>query len=177
MAWLNLEDVYGLEKFDNYEINQEGILRNVKTKRILEGAVTKYGYVRFHLRQDGLTKNVYKHRILAELWIFNPDNLTCVDHIDRNKLNNSIENLRWCSVSENSRNVSMPKTNASGEMNIFPSFNHGRPRWRVEFGSHSTGNEHQKLFKRDPNSDIIPDEVIAYRDAYSKMWKKEFNPL
>ena len=101
MAWLNLENVYGLEKFDNYEINQAGVLRNVKTNKhsspcISRGSLTK-GYVHFHLRQGGLSKYVLKHRVLAELFIFNPDDLPCVDHIDRNRINNSIENLRWCS--------------------------------------------------------------------------------
>jgi hypothetical protein len=175
MAWLNLENVYGLEKFDNYEMNQEGVLRNVKTNRILKGALTK-GYVRFGLNQDCIIKHVYKHRLIAELWIFNPDDLACVDHKDRNPLNNSIENLRWCSYEENNRNMSMRKHNTSGEMNIHKCFNHGQPRWLVRFGNYSTGNHHQKRFPRDPNSDEIPDEVKLYRDAYSKQWKGQFHP-
>jgi hypothetical protein len=175
MAWLNLKNIYKLEKFDNYEMNQEGVLRNVKTKRILKGALTK-GYVKFDLYQDGFRKMVYKHRILAELFVWNPDDLPCVDHIDRNRLNNSIENLRWCSYEENNRNMSMRKDNTSGKMNIHKCFNHGQPRWLVRFGNHSTGNHHQKRFPRNQDSDIIPDEVIAYRDAYSKQWKGPFHP-
>jgi hypothetical protein len=176
MAWLNLENVYGLEKFTNYEMNQEGVLRNVKTNRTLEGSIGK-GYAQFELNQGGFKKMVLKHRLLAELFIWNPDDLPCVDHIDRNRLNNSIENLRWCSYEGNNRNRSMSNRNTSGEMNIHPCFKYGRPRWLVHFGKHSTGNQHVKLFKRDLESDVIPDEVIAYRDAYSKKWKKEFNPL
>jgi hypothetical protein len=158
-------------------MNQEGVLINVKTKRILKGRITEEGYVRFGLNQDGLTKHVLKHRLIAELFVFNPDNLPCVDHIDRNKLNNAVENLRWCSYEENSRNISMPKHNTSGEMNIYPCFNHGRPRWLVQFGTHRAGNMHQKRFPRDPNSDEIPEEVIAYRNEYSKHWKGQFCPL
>jgi hypothetical protein len=182
MAWLagekhlNLSNIYGLEKFDNYEMNQEGVLINVKTKRILKGSLTK-GYARFELNQDGLKKMVFKHRVLAELFVFNPDNLPCVDHIDRNSLNNSIENLRWCSYEENSRNRSISKNNSSGEMNIQKCFKHGHPRWLVEFGKHSTGNLHQKRFPRDPDSDEIPEEVKLYRDEYSKKWKGQFDPL
>jgi hypothetical protein len=183
MAWLagekhlNLSNIYGLEKFDNYEMNQEGVLINVKTKRILKGSIGEDEYTRFELNQDGLKKNVLKHRLIAELWIFNPDNLACVDHIDRNRLNNAVDNLRWCSYEENSRNQSKPKNNSSGEMNIHKCFNHGHPRWVVLFGRHTAGNEHRKYFPRDPDSDIIPEEVKQYRDAYSLKWKGQFCPL
>ena len=151
-------------------------MRNLETNRILKGTCGT-GYIRFGLSQDGLTKMVPKHRLLAELFIWNPDGLPCVDHIDRNKLNNSIDNLRWCSYEENNRNRSMSNRNISGEMNIHKCLNHGRPRWNVKFGCSSTGNLHQKLFNRDPTSDEIPDEVKMYRDAYSFKWKGQFCPL
>jgi hypothetical protein len=103
MAWLNLKNVYGLEKFDKYEMNQEGILRSVKTKYVLKGYIYD-GYVWFKLKGSGphrfISIIVYKHRLIAELFVWNPDNLPCVDHIDRNRLNNAVENLRWCSNEE-----------------------------------------------------------------------------
>jgi len=177
MAWLNLENVYGLELYDNYEINQEGVLRNLKTNRILKGVIGKDGYVRFCLKQDGSQKNVFKHCLIAELFVWNPDDLPCVDHIDRNKLNNAVENLRWCSLSENNRNRSMSKRNTSGEMNIHKCFIKGHPYWGIKFGNHKEGNKHVKFFPRDPDSDEIPEEVKQYRDAYSKKWKGQFCPL
>ena len=58
------------------------------------------GYMRVRLND-----RIYRlHRILARHFIPNPDDLPEVDHIDRDKTNNSIENLRWTSRSENSRN-------------------------------------------------------------------------
>ena len=174
-VWLNVENIYGLEQFSNYETNEAGVLRNVKTKRILEGSIN-HGYIMFGLSQGGLTKHVLKHRLIAELFIWNPDNLPCVDHQDRNKLNNTVENLRWCSYEENSRNLSIPKRNTSGEMNISKCLNKGKPYWLVAFGSHRAGNRHEKIFKRDPDSNEIPDEVKQYRDTYALKWKGEFNP-
>lgn len=116
-VWLNLSNIYGLEEFDNYEMCESGVLRNIETKRILKGTINGYGYAQFRLNQGGLTKLVFKHRLLAELFIWNPDGKPCVDHADRNRLNNSIENLRWCSHEENTRNRSISGRNTSGEMN------------------------------------------------------------
>jgi hypothetical protein len=57
----------------------------------------------------------YIHRLLALQYIDNPDNLPEVDHIDRNKHNNSIENLRWVSRLTNARNKSNYKDNLTPE--------------------------------------------------------------
>lgn len=58
------------------------------------------GYRKFGFKN----KRYYVHRIVAETFIPNPDNKPYIDHIDRNPSNNSIENLRWVTVSENNYN-------------------------------------------------------------------------
>ena len=45
------------------------------------------------------------HRIVAKLFIPNPYNYDCVDHLDNNKLNNRVDNLRWCTKADNNRNI------------------------------------------------------------------------
>lgn len=49
-------------------------------------------------------KNFYVHRLVAEVFIPNPENKPMVDHIDRNPRNNAVSNLRWVTRSENFRN-------------------------------------------------------------------------
>jgi len=53
-----------------------------------------YRYVR--LCRDGASRNFSVHRLVAKAFIPNPENLPCVNHIDMNPRNNSIQNLEWC---------------------------------------------------------------------------------
>jgi hypothetical protein len=62
------------------------------------------GYEKIGLRKDGIVKYFLIHRLLAINFIPNPNNYNEIDHIDRNKSNNSLENLRWVSHQTNMRN-------------------------------------------------------------------------
>ena len=74
------------------------------------------GYVQIHLN-----RGTYRlHRILARHFVPNPDNLPEVDHIDRDKTNNSIENLRWVSASENIRNRGQYTLQRREYLNVAP---------------------------------------------------------
>jgi hypothetical protein len=74
------------------------------------------GYLRVSLSKDNKRKKVMLHRIIAENFIPNPNNYNTVDHINGNKLDNRIENLRWCSQAENTRfdNHKIRRNNTSG---------------------------------------------------------------
>ena len=63
-------------------------------------------YPSINLRKDGKKKHLQIHRLVAFAFCDNPSEYNIVDHVDRNKLNNMFNNLRWCTHSENSRNTS-----------------------------------------------------------------------
>lgn len=66
-----------------------------------------YYRIRFQDKNKGKLMSV--HRVVAEAFIPNPNNYPCIDHIDRNGLNNNVNNLRWASHKMNSRNVNSLK--------------------------------------------------------------------
>jgi len=53
------------------------------------------------MTKDRIRKNYSIHRLVGLLWVDNPNNLPCINHIDSNKLNNSASNLEWCSTLDN----------------------------------------------------------------------------
>jgi hypothetical protein len=60
-----------------------------------------HGYYSTGLSNGGKTKTVLVHRIVAEAFLPNPQGFRCVNHKDGNKLNNNLDNLEWCSHSQN----------------------------------------------------------------------------
>lgn len=88
-----------------YIIYDSGIVYDLKTEKEVSQVLTgkpQYYYVNLYV--DGKRKLKRVHRILAEAFIPNPDKLPIVDHINRNKLDNGLHNLRWVSKASNNRN-------------------------------------------------------------------------
>ena len=86
----------------NYSISEEGQVRNDITGRIKTQYINKdNGYPTVDLYKDNKSMKVTVHRLLAEAFIPNPENKPCIDHKDGNRQNNSLDNLRWATYSEN----------------------------------------------------------------------------
>ena len=71
---------------------------------MLTPRVDAFGYPTIKLYKNGKKKWYKIHRIVALAFIPNPENKQCIDHINTNKKDNRVENLRWCTVKENVNN-------------------------------------------------------------------------
>lgn len=90
-----------IKNYENYSINEKGEIINNLTNKKLKGSFGENGYHYFRLSKNGKKKMFYGHRLVAEAFIPNPNNLPVVNHIDGNKMNNNVENLEWTTYSDN----------------------------------------------------------------------------
>ena len=95
-----------IEGYDKYSVSNTGLVMNTRTGRLLKLKNTYDGYyeVRLYAAKDiESSKFIRVHRLVAKTFIPNPDGLETVDHINGNKKDNRVENLRWCSKSDNTK--------------------------------------------------------------------------
>ena len=87
---------YGrVKSVDRYVKSKSNSYRLIKGK-VLSGSITKYGYVRCNIKVNGVLKGYFVHRLVAEAFIPNPDNLPQVNHKNEVKSDNCVDNLEWC---------------------------------------------------------------------------------
>ena len=103
------EEYRKIEGYENYSISNFGNVKNNQTGKMLKPSNVK-GYLSVKLNN----KSNLIHRLIANAFIPNPDNKPFIDHIDNNRANNSINNLRWATPSENNYNQKLGKRNKSG---------------------------------------------------------------
>ena len=91
------KDIKGYEGI--YQISNKGRVKSLHygKEKILSGTPIKGGYLFINLSKNGKTKPFYIHRLVAQAFLPNPDNLPDVNHKDEDKTNNYVENLEWCS--------------------------------------------------------------------------------
>lgn len=87
----------------------------------------KHGYL--YVRFNGKRSSV--HRLIAETFLDNPMNFSEVDHINRNKSDNRVENLRWCSHKENCRNrIDSDRVSKEGRTHFYENRKQAYKEWR-----------------------------------------------
>ena len=88
---------------DQYLIYDDGSVWSLSKERFLSQDPHTSGYLRVTLWKDGKGTHKYVHRLVAEAFLDNPNNLPQVNHKDENKHNNNLDNLEWISALDNTR--------------------------------------------------------------------------
>ena len=144
-----------IQGFNNYYIYSDGTIYNMKSDIIKKPTLNTGGYYQVDLWNKGIHKKFLVHRLIALYYISNPENKPEVDHIDNDRTNNHIDNLRWVTKSENNQNRGMGKNNTSGIQNI----SYIQTRNRYVFQKNIDNKIHCKYFK-------TLEEAIKYKNDY-----------
>jgi len=158
-----------VNNYEDYVIFSTGKVYSKKHKKFIKPHISNQGYLRIEISKNNNPKKYFVHRLIAEHFIENLYNLPSIDHIDRNKLNNDISNLRWSSRTLQNINKNIQKTNTTGFTGVqfIKKDNSYMARWSIN------NKEYSKTFslKKYENAKQL---AIEYRN---KMEEKHYKNI
>ena len=93
------------ESSARYSICEDGRIYSTVSDRELYGHITENGYQAVTLSYDGESKGYRVHRLVAKAFLPNPENKPCINHKNGKRSDNRVENLEWCTYSENNQHM------------------------------------------------------------------------
>ena len=138
--------------FHGYTVHKNGDVINPKGHKI-KPKINEGGYSRIRYTLNKKSKDIGLHKLLATVYIENPNNYTLIDHIDRDVQNNNLSNLRWASSSLNGYNSKKKINNTSGCTGVYTQSKQG-----IEYYQSSLNYEsktYRKLFNKKDNSAYV----------------------
>jgi hypothetical protein len=159
----NAEEIWQtIETHVNYMISNRGRIFS-KQNGILNPQTDGNGYKMIYLCENGIKARRKIHRLVAKYFVPNVNNLSWVDHIDRNKANNQSSNLRWVNQTINEINCNPRKQNKSGFTGV--SFHKRIQKWQASIKINYK-MKHLGYF------DNIIDAVKAREEAVNNFFKQ-----
>jgi len=142
----------------NYEANSNGDIFSNYTNKILNQRLSLKGYMRVDLYLNGKQKTIEVHRIIAETFLPKPNGCNTVDHINRNKLDNRVSNLRWVTNRGNQNNK---KNNSIYGCNIYKTKSN-KFVFKISIGK----TNHYKRFIRKFSAEIYKEYFIRLHKLF-----------
>jgi hypothetical protein len=105
----NYEGIYQVSNFGNFKSYERIVFYNnkkaIRKSKILNLRESKAGYLYTVFSVNKERKTIKPHRIVAKVFVDNPLNKPCVNHINGIKTDNRVENLEWVTHSENTKHA------------------------------------------------------------------------
>lgn len=151
-----------VKNYETYGINKQGELKDFRTGKLINCSLNKSGYKKVILVNPNGKKGFLLHRLVALQFLEPIDNKPEIDHIDRNKLNNNVENLRWADDYEQSQNKGNFKNNKLNEKYICFEQDKHSTRYRLQITRYR-----KKILSKSFNTKLYTlQQVIEFRDNF-----------
>jgi hypothetical protein len=163
ILFYKMNDLYDIPDFPNYQITKDGRVWSRYRKRFIKENMSEfYQYKTYALYCNEEKKHFTRltHRLLALTFIPNPDNLPFVDHIDRNKTNNILSNLRWVTQSQNTINAKVTKGKSKFRHITF----YNRPNIGLSYYLRIRRNDKKTYTKMFSSRLHTLEDVVKYRN-------------
>lgn len=161
-----MEQFKPIKDFETYAISNMGNIKCLRTGTIKNGYANKNGYLIFSLKNPTGAYSKLIHRLVLETFTEKPNDKNECDHINRNKIDNRLENLRWADDYEQTANRGNFKNNKSTGHKY------------IQYGKNKSDNyssyrfvitrKHIRFSKRFNGSKYTLEDVIKFRDEYLK---------
>ncbi|UOR05845.1 HNH endonuclease [Hymenobacter aerilatus] len=135
-----------LQEDDNYTVFTDGTVYSEKRRKYLKPGTNKGGYKYFGICTNGKSKSQLAHRLVANTFIPNFNDSPQIDHIDHNRQNNNVNNLRWVTNQKNQFNTSSVKGSSSQYVGV--SWAKDRDKWKAQIETNGK-NENLGYFKTE----------------------------
>jgi hypothetical protein len=152
-----------IKDFPTYEVSNFGNIKNKKTGRILKPQIDTHGYYKVNLYKDRISFNKKIHQLVAEAFLINPLNKPFVDHVNNNKLDNNVNNLRWATIQENSMNQKLSSKNTSNYKGV--TYHKPSNKWMAYIDINGK-KQHLGLFEKI--EDAINTRVKKAKEVYGE---------
>ena len=184
--WIAIENLpYEISNFGNVRRKLDAKYK-YKNRLYVKSYINNKGYVCYNLYMEGKVYKRQLHKLIATAFIPNPDNLPEINHIDGNPLNNSIENLEWCTHQYNMQHswdtglhknyhvCASVKRKRSTSKYKGVSWSEERKRWCVYVG-HNKKHYGIGRFKDEIEAAKAYDEFIKSHDMLKDGYKLNFS--
>lgn len=150
-----------INDYNTYSVSNLGKIRNNKTGRILKSCLTDWGYLHVWLFKNGIGKGYSIHRLVGIHFLPNCENKEEIDHLNHDKLDNNVDNLRWATRSEQTANRTKWKNTSSKFVGVC--FDKNNNKWKANIRCQKlNGGKQQHLgyFKTEEEGALAYNQFI-----------------
>ncbi|AGE56700.1 hypothetical protein ATCVNEJV2_657L [Acanthocystis turfacea Chlorella virus NE-JV-2] len=161
-----------LTVFSGYTINENGVVTNVTTGRVMVRRRNAAGYATLTVSHNGERRTIFVARALASTFLGPPPSVQhTADHIDRERTNDTVENVRWASTREQNLNQRKPSEFKSAFVIVKDGVEHTAKEWADVYTKPDGTRYHENTVKEFARQQKNGFRYKVFPNLRAEVWK------